>query len=162
MTAVVRPATASDVPAMVALINAIIARGGTTAHQVPYDDARFKAAYLAGPEAISTLVATTPAGRITGFQVLGFWPGLPGNWGDIGTFVDPAARRTGAGAALFAETCKVARDRNLVALNATIRADNSQGLGFYNRLGFVDYAHDPDWCLDDGTRVGRVSKRYDF
>lgn len=162
MTSVVRPATSADVPAMVALINAIIAIGGTTAHQQPYDEDRFQRIYLTDPSAISAFASFDGQRRLTGFQVLGFWLGLPDDWGDIGTFVAESARGSGAGNALFAATLAAARDCRLAAINATIRADNALGLGYYSRLGFVDYARDPDFALNDGTRVGRISKRYDL
>jgi GNAT superfamily N-acetyltransferase len=99
---------------------------------------------------------------VLGFQALGFYPVLPGGWLDIGTFVNAQARGTGAGAALFEATKAVARARGCQVINASIRADNALGLGFYTRLGFVDYDFDPDFALKNGQRVGRVSKRYDL
>ncbi|MGL4311655.1 MAG: GNAT family N-acetyltransferase [Paracoccaceae bacterium] len=162
MTASVRAAVLDDVPAMVALLNAIIARGGTTAHEVPYDNAKFIKLYMTPPVALACLVGCDGGGRIIGFQVLGVYPGLPENWAEIGTFVSEAARGTGIGAALFAETLKVARAGGYAAIDATIRADNMLGRGFYDRIGFRDYASDPDYRLKDGTRVGRISKRFDL
>lgn len=162
MSLIIRAATADDVPAMVALLNAIIAKGGTTAHEVPYVEARFTKAYMTPPDALSCFVGPDASGRIVGFQVLGTYPGLPENWVEIGTFVGEAARGTGAGAALFVETLKVARAGGYAAIDATIRADNVLGLGFYDRIGFRDYKTDPEYRLKDGTRVGRISKRYDL
>ncbi len=161
MALTVRPATLQDVTALTALVNAIIAKGGTTAHQTPFTEAEFTDHYLTGPDVI-TCHAAFSHDRPVGFQVLGFWPGLPVRWGDIGTFVSESARGTGAGRALFHATAAAARGRGLLAINATIRADNAQGLGYYSRIGFVDYAAEPDWALDDGRRVGRISKRCDL
>jgi len=48
----------------------------------------------------------------------------------------------------------------VVALNATIRADNVGGLAFYSTLGFVDYAIERDVPLSCGALVDRVSKRH--
>ena len=50
----------------------------------------------------------------------------------------------------------------VTAIIASIRADNVPGLAYYARLGFVDFAHDPDFALTDGRIVGRVHRRYDI
>lgn len=162
MTIAIRAATLDDVPAMVALLNDIIAKGGTTAHELPYDSAKFTRMYMTPPEALSCFVGTDTSGRILGFQVLGVYPGLPEHWVEIGTFVSEAARGTGIGAALFSETQRVARVGGYAAIDATIRADNVLGLGFYDRIGFRDYKTDPEYRLMNGTRVGRISKRFDL
>jgi L-amino acid N-acyltransferase YncA len=158
----IREAHQKDVPAMVALLNRIIAKGGTTAHEVPYSEDKFARTYLTDEGAIACFVADAADGGLLGFQVLGYWPGLPEGWVDIGTFVAEEARGTGTGAALFAATRALATARGDVAINATIRADNHLGLAYYDKCGFLDYATDPDYRLSDGTRVGRISKRFDL
>lgn len=161
MNVVVRPATWSDAPALTTILNTIIEKGGTTAHQHRFSETRFTHDYLTGPDAIACHVAVRDA-QVIGFQALGHWPGLPQGWTDIGTFISEDARGSGAGNALFQATAALARDRGHAVINATIRADNHLGLGYYRRLGFVDHAQDPDWALDAGRRVGRVSMRYDL
>ena len=146
---------------MAALLNGIIAIGGTTAHQHPKTEAQIRADYIDGPEALTCVVAEED-GQLIGFQAVGVWPGLPEGWGDIGTFVAPGLQAKGIGSALFAATRAAARESGLAVLNATIRADNAPGLAYYGRLGFADYAHDPDWALEDGRKVGRVSRRFDL
>lgn len=156
-----RPATPADAPAMAEVLNAIIAIGGTTAHQHPFTADRVVAHYIAGPRVLSCIVAEV-AGRLLGFQGLERLAGQPEGWADIGTFVAPSLQRGGVGAALMAATLAAARQAGIATITATIRADNTPGLGFYARHGFRDHATDPDWCLDDGTRVGRVSRRRDL
>ena len=158
---ILRPATPADAPAMAELLNAIIAIGGTTAHQHPFTADRMVVHYIGGPSVLSCILAEE-AGRLLGFQGLERWEGLPDGWADIGTFVAPGLQRGGVGAALMAATLAAARQAGIATINATIRADNAPGLGFYARHGFRDHATDPDWCLDDGTRVGRVSRRLDL
>lgn len=158
---IIRPAQPADAAAMTALLNKIISIGGTTAHQHEKTQADVRADYIDGPEALICHVAES-AGQVVGFQAVGVWPGLPQGWGDIGTFVAPGLQARGTGQALFAATCAAARARGLVALNATIRADNRPGLAFYARAGFVDYAEDVGWALEDGRVVGRVSRRFDL
>lgn len=158
---IVRRAIPADVPAMTALQNAIIRRGGTTAHEVERTDAEVRAAYIDGPTVLCCHVAEN-AGRILGFQVLGRYPGLLEGWGELGTFVDVTLQRGGVGVALFAATVEAARGFGLLTLDATIRADNAAGLGYYSRRGFVDYAVEPDFALRDGRVVGRIRKRFDL
>ena len=158
---IVRPATPADAAAMTALLNAVIAIGGTTAHQHPKAEAQVRADYIEGPEA-QTCVVAEEDGKVIGFQAVGTSPALPEGWADIGTFVAAGLQAKGTGAALFAATCAAARAKGLAVLNATIRADNVPGLAYYARVGFTDYAHDPGWALEDGRRVGRVSRRFEL
>ncbi len=158
---IIRPATRPDAPEMQAIQNAIIRIGGTTAYEEPQSPEVFAHGYLTGPDALSCHLAEKD-GRVIGFQVLGWNADLPDGWADIGTFVDPAVQRSGAGAALFAASVTVARARGITTLNATIRVDNVPGLGYYARRGFVDYDADPEYRLSNGTRVGRVHKRFDL
>lgn len=158
---IVRAATAADAGAMADLINAIIALGGTTAHQVPFTPDRIVGHYIAAPGVLSCLVAES-SGTILGFQGLERLTVLPCGWADIGTFVAPDRQRGGVGAALMERTLASARAAGIATLNATIRADNAAGLAYYARHGFADYASDPDWCLADGARVGRISRRRDL
>lgn len=157
---IVRPARPEDAPAMVALLNRIIAIGGTTAHETPFTAAAVVQHYIKGEEPICCHVALDAG--LVGFQSVGRNPALPAGWGDIGTFVDPDRQRGGAGAALFAATVAAARAAGLRVLNATIRADNAPGLGYYARRGFTEYATDPGFALKDGRVVGRVSRRFDL
>jgi L-amino acid N-acyltransferase YncA len=158
---IVRPATLHDTPAMSALLNAIIRRGGTTAFEEEKAPEEVADWYLTGPHALLCHVAEDQ-GRIIGYQTVSRYGDLPPGWGDIGTFVDIGLQRSGAGAALFAATTQAARTKGLTTINATIRADNVPGLGYYARRGFTDYAADPDWALANGTIVGRISKRFDL
>ncbi len=156
---IIRTATPADAPAMADLLNRIIAIGGTTAHQHPKPAARVLVDYIDGPGTLTCMVAEFD-GRVVGFQSVGRNPQLSAQTGDIGTFVEPGLQAKGTGAQLFAATRAAARAAGLRELNATIRADNVPGLAFYSRIGFVDHAHDPDWALDDGRVVGRVSRRF--
>lgn len=157
---IVRPATAQDATAMSDLQNRIIRIGGTTAHEVEHDAAYVEAHYISGPGVICCHLAEDASGLI-GFQSMGRHDALPEGWGDIGSYVNPDRQRTGAGAALFAATLVVARAAGVRVINATIRGDNAPGLGYYSRRGFVDYAHELEYRLKDGRRVGRISKRFE-
>jgi len=160
MSLSVRPVAPADAPALAELLNAIIARGGTTALETPFTPERLDQTYLTGPEVLCCHVAVDGQGlTLEGFQTLGRYPGLPEGWGDIGTFVRLGGQQRGIGGALFAATRRRAAELGLAGINATIRADNAGGLAFYRRMGFVDHAVARAVPLDDGTPVDRVSKR---
>ena len=157
----VRDATSADAPELAGLLNAIIARGGTTALERPFTPEQLDATYLTGPKVLSCVVAADgEAGRLEGFQTLTKEPYVPDDWGDIGTFTRIDGIQRGVGSALFAATRDRARSLGLAAINAKIRADNSGGLTFYDKLGFEDYRVDRAIPLSDGTPVDRLHKRY--
>ena len=164
MSPTLRPATEADAPAMARLINRIIETGGTTAHQSRFDAARMLGHYIAPPLAISCFVAVVKD-AVIGFQALERadpdWQGegkLPDDWAVIATFVGEGHRGLGIGRALFALTLDAARTADVVAINATIRADNALGLAYYEQMGFADHALIKDVPLRDGTKIDRVQK----
>ena len=158
----IRSVLPEDAPELAELLNAIIARGGTTAFEQPFTPQALADEYLIGLHMVSAVVAVDrETGRAEGFQILGdFGHPLPAGWSDIGTYVRVDGKQKGVGTALFAATCANARAAGLSAINATIRGDNSGGLAFYSKSGFEEYASDPSVPLADGTPVGRVYKRY--
>jgi L-amino acid N-acyltransferase YncA len=145
---VVRQATAADAPAMAELLNAIIARGGTTAHRTPFSTERMIHHYVASERGISSVVADA-GGAILGFQSLDWpapdWAGanpLPAGWAYIATFVAIGAQGRGVGQRLFAATLAAARGAGVTTIDATIRRENAGGLAYYSGLGFQDYWSD--------------------
>lgn len=161
---IVRPAAPADAAAMAELINSVIARGGTTAYEEPFDAARMDAEYISLPQIVCCFVAEDD-GEIIGFQGLmrSFDPEdpLPDNWATIGTFARVGLTQRGVGSALFARTLMAARDAGIKVMDATIRADNAGGLAFYTRQGFVDYDRLVGVPLKDGTPMDRVRKRFE-
>lgn len=164
MALTVRPARQADAAAMAELINAIIAIGGTTAYEDPFDAASMDAAYISLPQLVSCFVAELD-GAIIGFQGLmrSFDPHdpLPDGWATIGTFARVGLTQRGVGGALFAATLQAARAAGISVIDATIRADNTGGLAFYSRQGFVDYDRLKAVPLKNGTPVDRIRKRLD-
>ncbi len=158
----VRDVCPEDAPELAELLNAIIARGGTTAFEVPFTADTLRDEYLIGPHMISCVVAVDEAtGRLEGFQLLGdFGDPRAAGTGDIGTFVRVDGKQRGVGSALFAATCANARAAGVTTISAQIRADNSGGLTFYGKQGFVDHDVAPAVPLADGTPVDRIYKRY--
>jgi L-amino acid N-acyltransferase YncA len=141
------------------LLNAIIARGGTTAFETPFTAEKLREAYLTGPTVHCCFVAEAGS-QLLGFQTLGTQTFLPALIGDIATFTRVGGTQSGVGSALFAATCERARERGLTAINATIRGDNTGGLTFYSRLGFIDHEVVPAVPLKNGTPVDRIRKLF--
>jgi L-amino acid N-acyltransferase YncA len=156
----VRPAKLADAGVLCDLLNEIIRIGGTTAFETPLTVAEFTKCFLSGPNFISCFVAEEKSGLLLGFQALERHVELPDNWGDIATYARPKPKIRGVGAALFAATKVKARESQLSAINATIRADNTSGLAYYKKMGFEDYKITEAVPLRDGTPVDRVSKRF--
>jgi ribosomal protein S18 acetylase RimI-like enzyme len=157
---VVRPVAASDAPDLAALLNAIIARGGTTAHETPLSPDVLAQTYLVGPAVICCHVAVDGDGAALGFQTLVKGDRVSADWGDIATFAKVDGTQRGVGTALFAATRAAAAQHGLAGISATIRGDNGGGLKFYTRLGFEDHAVAPAVPLNDGTPVDRITKRF--
>ena len=157
----VREARREDAATLTELLNAIIARGGTTALEDPYTPDRFAWAYIDGPDVHCCFVAVDPVtGRVEGYQSLGRNPDLPDDIGDVGTFARLGGAQRGVGSALFAATRDRAAGLGLAAINATIRADNAGGLAFYSKQGFLDHSVTPAVPLKDGSLVDRMNKRF--
>lgn len=158
MTLSVRPPVRSDAEPLAAVINAIIAEGGTTAHEKPFTPEGLWQYSLNGPQVLCCHVVLQD-GAPVGFQGLYRNPDLPEGWGDIGSFTRREPPVPGAGTALFAATLESARALGLVMLNATIRADNVPGLGYYAKMGFEDYDVLKAVPLADGTPVDRIRRK---
>ncbi len=158
----VRDVEPEDAAELADLINAIIARGGTTAFETPFTPQGLADAYLIGPHMISAVAAfDRETGRAAGFQILGdFGDPMAQGTGDIGTYVRVDGKQRGVGTALFAATCANARARGVTTLNATIRGDNAGGLRFYGKMGFVDHAIRAAVPLAGGAPVDRIYKRF--
>jgi len=155
MTLTVRPMTQDDTAACAEILNHIIALGGTTAHETPYSAQELNEYYRQDP-AIS-LVACD-GDRIVGFQAL--FAQDDGVY-SIGSFADQRDPVKGVGKALFNATIVAARAVGGTSIIAKITEDNTGGLAYYSRMGFVD---DAVWKADhtrpDGTKVDRIVKRF--
>ena len=155
----IRPASRSDTPQMAALLNEIIAIGGTTAFEDPVSADDLAQWYL-GADAWCCHVAVDSAGDIAGYQALertdAYGPGI----GEISTFARQSPVVKGTGTALFDATKAAARAAGLATINAKIRADNVPGLAYYSKMGFLDHSVIPGVPLGDGTPVDRILRRY--
>ena len=156
MTLTARPMKAADIPACCAIINQIIAQGGTTAYEEPYTEDALEAHYLNEAD-ISNVVEHN--GRIAGFQAV-FAQEDPNEY-SVGSFTDQVVPVKGAGAVLMAklkDDCRAAGGTSIVA---KITSDNTGGLAFYSKMGFIDETIQKNaFTRKDGITVDRVIKRF--
>ncbi|NVK98977.1 GNAT family N-acetyltransferase [Ruegeria pomeroyi] len=150
---IVRQAGPADAAAMSAVLHPILT-GWNSARSGDAETVLTR--YIDDPDRLSCAVACEGE-RILGFQSLklaraGNVYDLPAGWGIIGTYVAGDAGRRGIGRALFTETLAAARRAGLAHIDATIGADNAQGLPYYSALGFQTWRE-----LD-----GAVGKRFDL
>ncbi|MEM9500236.1 MAG: GNAT family N-acetyltransferase [Pseudomonadota bacterium] len=157
----VRPVTAADSVSLAELLNEIIELGGTTALEEPFTPQQLADTYLIGPLVLNCVVAVDDGtGELIGFQTLVKNGSLPDDIGDVATFAKVGTTQRGIGTSLFKATLARARELDLKAINATIRADNTGGLAFYSKMDFEDHDVTLGIPLADGTPVDRVHKRY--
>jgi RimJ/RimL family protein N-acetyltransferase len=161
---VIRPARPEDAPSMVSLLNAIIAKGGTTAYSEPFTVQKMLDLFV--DIDISCVVAvqqaeisTSNSPVVVGFQGLEWsdpdWPGedkLPADWAMIATFVALEHQGQGIGRSLFQATLQAAKAAGVFKMDATIRSYNKGAQVYYTKMGFQDYK----------TTDETISKRFDL
>ncbi|WP_227284552.1 GNAT family N-acetyltransferase [Boseongicola sp. H5] len=137
----IRPAETGDAGGISDVLEQLVAAG---LRSNASDKAFVLSHYIADPHRIACTVAEDGSGRILGLQSLkratednpyGVEPG----WGIIGTHVSPQAARRGIGSRLFAASREAAIAAGLRKIDATIGADNSLGLAYYEAMGFRTY-----------------------
>lgn len=154
---IIRQATPDDATGIVALLQAVVDKGGTTAFEgeVPAD---FLAPVLAGTEPRGMCHVAEQDGELLGFQYIFPLKSGPPDRATIATFARVGGTQRGIGAALFDATRRAAIRFGFRDIDATIRADNSGGLRYYGRMGFADHHVTRGVPLRDGTPVDRVTK----
>lgn len=158
----IRRAGDLDAREMAELLEAIIRKGGTTAHQGPVSRDTILRWMKRDPDRSAWHVAEDDSGRILGFQFVEPHTELPADACDIASFVRVGQTGLGVGSKLFEASRRAAKELGYRWINATIRADNLGGLAYYQSRGFDVYAHNPDQSLDNGILVDKISKRYDL
>jgi len=146
-----------DVPACVKIVNAIIAVGGSTAYEDPYTESDFDAHYRLEP---ATSKVVLSGDRVVGFQAC--FEVEPGVY-SIGSFTDQENPVRGAGKAIFEGTLAAARAKGATAILAKITSDNTGGLAYYAKMGFVDHeVIKDDLTRRNGLSVDRIIKRFEL
>lgn len=157
---IIQTVTLADAAEITGLLNEIIHIGGTTANQNEWTVDATKA-FIEKLQSTGCIHVARDkvTGAMLGYQSLESYPDLPPTLGIIATFSKVGSTKRGIGTALFAATRKAAPALGFTEIDATIRADNTGGLAYYSKMGFVDYSIAKAVPLDDGTLVDRISKR---
>ncbi|MGR9138917.1 GNAT family N-acetyltransferase [Rhizobium leguminosarum] len=155
----IRRAVSADAEELSSLLNEIIRAGGTTALETPFSAAEFADRFIDGEFPLTCHVAEHDQ-SLVGFQSLSLYGDPPKGFADIATFARMNPRTAGVGSALFPATRAAAEELGLEFINATIRADNVSGLGYYAKMGFETYDRLVQIPLQDGTPVDRIKKRF--
>lgn len=155
---IIRKATPQDAAQLVDILNAVIAIGGTTAYETARALSYFDPFIDAPDPRIFLHIAETQAG-IQGLQWVEPLDPPQTYIGGIATFARPGTTQKGVGTALFASTRTASSVAGYTELYAKIRADNTGGLAYYEKMGFRDHLLDKAAPLKDGTPVDRITKR---
>ncbi|MEJ6390195.1 GNAT family N-acetyltransferase [Gymnodinialimonas ulvae] len=148
---------------MTAILNDIIAIGGTTAYTDAVSEGYIRDRISDAPETSAWHVAETEAGEIVGFQWVARGADyLPMDAAEIATFAKAGQQGLGIGSKLFEATRHAAKALGYRWINANIRADNASGLTYYQSRGFEDYGKIEGLRLADGTVVDKILKRFDL
>ena len=156
----IRKAKPEDAPEMADLLNEIIAIGGTTAFEDQVTAADIINWYIQGKQLFCCHVAIDDAGSVIGFQSLESDSKDKEKIGYIATFARQTPVVKGVGTALFQTTTKKARQLKVREISAKIRADNTPGLAYYSKMGFLDCDVVRAVPLNDGTPVDRIVKQF--
>lgn len=154
----IRRAGALDSRAIAALLNEIIAIGGTTAMVDPVTSDQM-AKKMAVDQAVWHLIEDE-AGTLLGFQYIVPHPDIPKDATDIATFVRVGQTGLGIGSKLFAATLAAAKSMGYTRIDAIIRSDNEGGLAYYQSRGFETIKLLKGTKLANGQPVDKVWKRY--
>jgi len=158
----IRRAGALDAGPMSELLNAIIEKGGTTAFTTPVTRDRMLGWMSGTAGRAAWHLAEDEDGACLGYQLIEPHRELPPEACDVATFVRMGKTGLGVGSALFEHSRAAAKSLGYAWINATIRADNSGGLAYYQSRGFETYAHHPDQHLENGLIVDKLSKRFNL
>jgi RimJ/RimL family protein N-acetyltransferase len=155
----IRPAREADAPAIIAVLNPIIAAGSLTIMDAPLTVAE-QVAFMRGFPArgIFNVAACDEPGPQQG-TVLGLQsiePIDPADAGEIATFVSLDAHRRGVGRALTEATLAQAKRLGYRTIIATVRADNPRAIAFYQAQGFVPAGAAKHQPRNGGTLIDQV------
>ncbi len=158
----IRKARLDDVLQLAYILNQVIRIGGTTAYQEPRSPDYFNRFFDKGPK---VFLHVAEADQLVGMQ----WvtpldasqahDASQARIGSIATFARPGITQRGIGSALFKVTRDASQTAGFQTLSAIIRADNTGGLAYYEKMGFRDHLLDRAVPLSDGTLVDRITKR---
>ena len=136
MQTLVRPVEPADLPNLLRLLRAKAAFDGVenTLQATEQNLAEELFAANATARAVIALEGNKVVGMATYFQTFSSFLMKPGMWLDD-LYVEDAHRKHGVGRQLIGWLCKEAAARGCARIDWVVAADNSNGRGFYERMG---------------------------
>lgn len=151
-----RPACPDDAPAIVGILNPIIAAGTFTVFDMPitvHAEREYLTAFPAG--GVFQVALRASDRQIVGFQSMepfARYTAAFDHVGVLGTYVALESRRQGVATRLFAATLTAAREKGYEKIFTYVRADNGVALRVYQRHGFS--------VVGTARRHARIGGRY--
>lgn len=147
---IIRPATAADIPAILAIWNPHIRDSAATFNTVEQSPEMLAAEIAA--RAPGFLVAEA-AGAVQGFASYGPFRAGPGyaHSSEHRVILGPGAQRRGIGRALMARLEEIARAQDIHVLIAGVSGENPGAIAFHEAIGFARVGHLPQV----GRKFGR-------
>ena len=135
----IREATLDDAEALVGIINPIVATGAHSALELETSASQREFMAHFHDRGIFHVVECLVEKRVIGMQTLEPFADYSHAFdhvGIMGTLVDLQQRRSGIGTTLFEATRAEALKRGYEKIFTYVRADNTNGLNFYRKMGF--------------------------
>jgi L-amino acid N-acyltransferase YncA len=136
----IRPVQIEDAEGIVNVLNPLILAGKSTALDRVFTAEQEQTFIKNFPvRGIFHVAERADSGAIVGFQNVepfATYTDAFAHVGVIGTYVDQSGQRQGIGRLLFEATRSAAKEKGYEKLFAFVRADNVNGLVFYQRIGF--------------------------
>jgi ribosomal protein S18 acetylase RimI-like enzyme len=138
---VIRRASADDAPGIAGVLRRVASERVYSAIEQAWsvEQQRRYMTALSPREAIH--VAVSAAGEVVGYQTVELYSAIltsMAHVGGLGTFLQPAWRRRGVGAALFEQSAAFARSAAYRKFVIQVRASNGGARAFYAQLGFAE------------------------
>lgn len=145
MSAMIRPATAADLPSILAIYNDAILHTTAVYDYAPHTLAMRQAWFAAKQQAGFPIIVAEAQGQVVGFGSLGAFRAWEAYRYTVenSLYVAPQSRGQGWGKQLLFHLIKAAENMQLHAIVAGIDADNVASLHLHQQLGFQEVAHFP-------------------
>ncbi len=159
MSPVLRHAVRADLPALVAIYNAAIARRNATGHLEPFDVAGREAWFLGHLRAETPLYVAELDGEVVGYATLAPYRGGRGAFAgcrEVSYFVAAEWQRRGVASALLEHVVAACPALGVDVLLAFLLAHNLPSIAFLEHHGFACWGRLPGVAHIDGATWDHV------
>ena len=157
----IRPLEAGDIPAILALFDAVAAEGRWIGTEPGYNrttKAGFIEIALLEPERAVAFVALDARGALVG-QIAAFRDADDGRW-DMGMLILQPYRGKGIGRQLLSTLLAWARHASIASISLEAFPHNVSAIGLYSKFGFTQVAyHEKRWLRASGERWDTIEMR---